>query len=235
MKFVRWLWKVIRKGVWLLGIFPTLLDYISAYIPGDYIPTHVSDFLGTGGSQNLTLFLAAGGMLVGAFLVHLETEARLADYEHQAPEYELKIKEVTSDFCGSGCHVEVHCHLSIMGTNPFKGELEYITVSSEGQIRGLGRWKIHGAGYGGARSRLPVTVPNSECDLVVVVHAKIEEETPEPSFRDAWKDVEFSLQLMTGYSTQPVGYVQKPLLVNIPIDLGEQFDALAASRRKTSG
>jgi hypothetical protein len=147
----------------------------------------------------------------------------------------LKIKEVTSNVCRSRCHVEVHCYLSIMGTNPFKGDLKHITVSSEGQIRGLGLWEIRDAEYGPAKSRLPVTIPNSECNLVVVAHAKIEEGTPGPGFRDEWKNAEFSLHLMIEYFTQPVGYVQKPLPVNIPIDLGEQFDALASSRGRKSG
>ena len=174
-------------------------------------------------------------MLISAFLVHLETEAKLAAYEYQAPKYELKTKEVTSNLCGSGCHVEVRCHLSIRGTNPFKGELKHITVSSKSQIRGLGLWEIHRAGYGRAQSPLPMTVPNSECDLVIVIHAEIEEETPELGPRDEWSNAEFLLQLVTEYFTQPIGYVPLLLPVNISADLREQFDTLASSRRKRGG
>ena len=184
----------------------------------------------------MTLVLITIGMLVSAFLVHLETEARLATYEYQAPEYELMTKEVTSGFCESGCHVEVRCHLSIRGTNSFKGELKHITVSGKGRIRGLGLWEVHHAGYGHAQSHLPVTVPNSECDLVVVIQARmIEEETPEPGYRDKWRNAEFLLHLMTECFTQPIGCVQKPLLVSTQVDLGEQFDALTSSCKRRGG
>jgi hypothetical protein len=228
-EFLYWLKQVIRKWWVWLGLLPLILDLAYAYIPSAFIPPPIDTLLEVGANWQLTLILMTVGLLISAFRVHLETASRLAAYEYQAAEYELKTYEVTSNLCISGCHVEVHCQISIRGTNPFKGELKHISLSTESQMMGLGPWKIHRTYWGRAQSSLPITVPDSECDLAIVIHAAIEKEASELGPRDNWRNVEFLLHLVTEYFTQRIGYVQKLLPVRISADLGEQYDTLASS------
>ena len=137
-EFLYWLKQVTRKWWVWLGLLPLILDLADAYIPSAFIPPPIDTLLEVGANWQLTLILTTVGLLISAFRVHLDTASRLAAYEYQAPEYKLRIYEVTSNLCTSGCHVEVRCQLSIRGTNPFKGELKHISLSTESQVMGLG-------------------------------------------------------------------------------------------------
>jgi len=35
-EFILWLCQVLKKGIWLLGFLPALLDYVFAYVPADF-------------------------------------------------------------------------------------------------------------------------------------------------------------------------------------------------------
>ena len=71
--FVYWSWRVLKKGFWVLGLVPLLLDYISAYIPSQYIPNYIQSLANKGGNWQLTLVLVCLGLLASAYFVHLET------------------------------------------------------------------------------------------------------------------------------------------------------------------
>jgi len=88
--FAVWAWRILKKGVWLLGFLPQLLDYVSIYIPSQYVPAYVKDLLEKGGDWRLTLILVVTGFLVSAFLVHLETQQVLK-------ERDLKIREFADE------------------------------------------------------------------------------------------------------------------------------------------
>jgi hypothetical protein len=226
-KFPGWLGQVLRKWWVWLGLFPLLLHLVSAYIPPENMPSRISSLLEVGANWQLTLVLVTIGMLISAFLVYSETDARLAAYEYQAPEYDLKPKEITCGFCGQGCHVEVRWHYTIRGINPFEGNLARITIDNASQIRGLGHWEI-------SHAKLPKSIPNSEVDLEVVARAKIQE-APELDAREEWESAKLLFQLVIEYFTQPVGYTRRLIPVNVQVDLGKQFDALFSSRKQTGG
>ena len=224
-KFLSWLGQVLRKWWVWLGLLPLLLDLVSAYIPAEYIPSRISSLLEVGANWQLTLVLVTIGMLISAFLVYSETVATLAAYEYQAPEYDLKPKEITGDFCRAGCHVEVHCHYTIRGINPFEGELARITIDNASQIEGLGRWEI-------CHTKGPLkSIPNTEVDLVVVARAEIQEAT-KLGAREDWENAQFLFHLVIEYFTQPVGYTRKLIPVSVQVDLGKQFDTLISSRKE---
>jgi len=77
MTFIRWSSRVLKKGFWVLGLVPQLLDYISTYVPSQNIPAAIRNLLEKGGNWRLTLILVSIGLLVSAFLVHLETQQAL--------------------------------------------------------------------------------------------------------------------------------------------------------------
>lgn len=82
MVFINWIWKIIKKWLWVLGLLPLFFDYIFTYIPNDYIPKAILDLTREGASWQLTGILIAIGFLISSFLVHEETRK----------EYEEKLK-----------------------------------------------------------------------------------------------------------------------------------------------
>lgn len=85
--FAAWGWRILKKGVWLLGFLPQLLDYISTYIPSRYVPVYVRGLLEKGGDWRLTLIFMVTGLLVSAFLVHLETQQALKERDLKIHEF----------------------------------------------------------------------------------------------------------------------------------------------------
>lgn len=88
--FTVWGWRILKKGIWLLGLLPQLLDYVSTYIPPRYVPAYMQDLLEKGGDWRLTLILVTTGLLFSAFLVYLETQQALR-------ENDLKIHELIGE------------------------------------------------------------------------------------------------------------------------------------------
>jgi hypothetical protein len=75
-----WLLQVLSKGVWLLGFLPQLLDLAATYIPHDFIPRPILNWLEEGVTWELTLILVSSGLVVSAYLVHRETQAILSEF-----------------------------------------------------------------------------------------------------------------------------------------------------------
>jgi hypothetical protein len=234
MKFIHWSWRVVKRGIWLLGFLPALLDYIAAYVPADYIPENVSTLLETGASPQGSLVLVAIGLLISAFLVHSKTEARLAAYEHQAPEYELKIQEVTSKLCSKDV-LHIECNFSMRSLKPWPGYLSRVVVEDDDQVEELTDWEIERV-YRLHRnvyvplSDWPFPVPQSECDFKVMIHSKVNEPV-DLRQRAVWKKTMIPLHLLIEYYTQPVGDVQKLIPLGVQVDLSEEFDSIVASHR----
>jgi len=227
------LWQVIRKGFWLLGLLPTLLDYTSAYVPADRVPKCVSDWLAKGASLQLSLILVAIALLVSAFLVHSKTEARLKAYEHQAPDYELKTKEVSSKLCPGGVHIE--CGFSMKARNQWPGCLARVTVESDSRIQGLADWKLEHVHLLQREVWVrivdwPFSIPQSESDFQVTIHSEIREPVDSRQ-RAEWENAVISLRLLIEHYTQPAGHVRRLFPLEIQVNLGKELDAALASRR----
>ena len=74
-ELLRWLWLVLRKWIWLLGLLPAALDIASTYIPMfPQVQVPLQWSIGAG----------CLGIFVSAFLVHLDVKSRLAAYEYQS-------------------------------------------------------------------------------------------------------------------------------------------------------
>lgn len=205
---------------------PSILDFISAYIPKKDLPPSLNKLLEAGASWETTLIIVTFLLLRAAFLVHLEIMNRLEAYEFQAPDYELEIKNVSCNLCSNRCHVEVCCNLGIRGTNAFSGDLIRVVAESKNQIKGLDPWEILSVYYGNYGSTLPKTIPNSDFELIIKIHAKLFKETIESMSRDGWRNAKILIHLVYRYFTQPVGLVQKVLPIELLVDLRDQFDLL---------
>jgi hypothetical protein len=225
-KFVDWLRRVLKKWIWALGFLPQLLDYVSTYIPADYVPSFISDLLEVGGNWQLTGILVAIGLLISAFLVQLEVETKLADYEHQEPKYALDI-EVSSKICRGG-QVHIDCKFIMNSLNPWPGTLAEVGIEDrQNQLKGLGEWKLTGKPVG-----LPRQIRQPEHDFDITIHAEIIGSI-DVMQRSRWESVTIPLFLLLEYYTQPNGLVRKSLPLSISVDLGQQFDSIAESQSRT--
>ena len=78
-------------------------------------------------------------MVMSAFLVHSETQARLAEYEDQEPKYEVTVLEVPgSRICGPRAHVHVSCRFRMKYLSSWSGFLAGAVVEPEKNVGGLG-------------------------------------------------------------------------------------------------
>lgn len=86
--FVMWGIKVLRKGLWLLGLVPQFLDYVITFIPSGYIPVPLMNLLEKGGNWTLTLLLVTLGIVLSSYLVHRENETEKREFKKQLDEIE---------------------------------------------------------------------------------------------------------------------------------------------------
>ena len=93
--FVKWAIRVLKKGFWLLGFLPQIIDYIFAFIPADYIPPPVKSFIDSGGSWNLTLTLLALGLIISSYIVYKEVEKEKQDVQIQLEEIKNSEPKIT--------------------------------------------------------------------------------------------------------------------------------------------
>ena len=68
-----WPLRVLGKWIWVLGLTPLLLDYVTTYLPRNAIPAPLSQLIETGAPWQLSLVLLTLGLLLSAYLVHRET------------------------------------------------------------------------------------------------------------------------------------------------------------------
>jgi hypothetical protein len=235
MIFIRWLWQVIKKGFWVLGFLPTLIEIITTYIPNNYIPKSVSEFMQRGFSLQLSLTLVVIGLFISAFLVYKGNIVKLAAYENQAPEYELKINEVTRKFYPPE-RIQVECDFSMIGIKPWSGDLSNIIVERRSNIKKFIDWKIKGV-YWLHRDNVyiiikewPYSIPQNESGFRVSIYSDINKSIDEEE-RVVWEHIMIPVRLIIQYYSQPVGQVQKKVPMEIKVDLSKEFDLIRASRK----
>jgi hypothetical protein len=234
MKFLGWFVQVLKKGVWVLGFVPALLDYIITYVPTDYIPTFVSNFLEVGATWHQTLVFTLIGLLISAFLVHSQTETKLTEYEYQEPLYELELREVNSEICRSDAHVHVVSTFSMRSLTPWFGYLIRITIGDKGRVTGLENWEVEDIHVDGrllTNNNLPFSIPQGECKFDVRALAEIKPFTDSQQQKE-WEKVMVPVQLLVAYHTQPVGEVSKLLSLDIPVNLAAEFDLVKTQQEK---
>jgi hypothetical protein len=72
--FCVWLYQVLRKMGWLLGLLPLLVDYISVYVRTGYRPFPITSLIEEGLSTYWALGLAVCGIVLSSFLTHREMQ-----------------------------------------------------------------------------------------------------------------------------------------------------------------
>jgi len=219
-----WLWLVIRKWIWLLGLLPAALDIASTYVPGFpqvQIPLEWS--------------IGAGclGVFISAFLVHLDVKSRLATYEYQEPEYDLQILKVSSKVCGED-NIHVDATFRMTRKNPWPGALMEISLVDSRLPDGIGEGQISRISYQPVDwhcynpLKLPYTIPPVGCDFEITLHYLVVE-SPDRRDEKQWEEAIIHLWLLIGYETQPVGYIQKSVPLSISVNLIEVFEEFAVS------
>lgn len=224
--FWNWLRAIFKKWVWVLGLTPLLLDYVSSYIPEQYTPTSVANFLETGTTWQLSLVLFSIGLFVSIYLVHVDNEKRyeseytsvknrLKTYEHHAPEYLMEITDTDVGTCNSGCHVEIKCTIKIEPTNPWTGFLTKVFIRGKHQLMSLSDWEIERVSVNNNTLRdKPLEIKAPKVDLDVKIKSAINHKIE--LVEHEWNEVTIPINLLIEYMTNPVGQVEisKDLLIN---------------------
>ena len=78
-KFLRWLWQIIKKGIWLAAAIPYILDFIAAYVPTNLVPPLIANYAKSGITVQSSLILFSIGIFISAYLVHRDTEIQFSD------------------------------------------------------------------------------------------------------------------------------------------------------------
>lgn len=73
-QFMNWFFRIVKKGIWVIGFIPLLLDYVTTFIPASYFPRPLLNFIEQGSNWNLTLVLVSLGLIISSYLVFLESE-----------------------------------------------------------------------------------------------------------------------------------------------------------------
>jgi hypothetical protein len=118
MTLINWSWKVLKKGVWVLGFVPQLLDYVSTYVPRKHVPDPILNLLEKGGNWQLTLVLVGVGLFASAYLVHLETIQALAERERRIRELESQRPDIVVGFQDSAGHLVKKLELQLNSLPP---------------------------------------------------------------------------------------------------------------------
>ncbi len=54
IQFINWFYRVTKKGIWLIGFIPLVLDYVTTLIPANNFPLPLLNFIEQGGNWNIT-------------------------------------------------------------------------------------------------------------------------------------------------------------------------------------
>jgi hypothetical protein len=240
--FREWLFAVLKKWLWVLGLAPAIVDFVSVYIPSRFIPSPVASFLASGATLPLSLTLFVVGFFASTYLVYkdsqqrsmarvTEFENRLEAYEHHAPEYEIAVTDVEVGSCLSGCHVEVGFNLSLAPLNPWAGHLASIFIDNRHQITGLGEWTdltMQKSNQSPVHPPTEINAPN----LALYMSMKAEIGIEKQLIESEWSLLGVPITLVIGYFTQPVGNVEIKRELTLPVDLRKRFLAAQEYQRR---
>jgi hypothetical protein len=96
--FLLWVWKVIKKLFWMLGLPPLLLDLASLYIPVRNLPKPIRILLEKGGSWRLTAILGGFGILLSAYSVYRENKRDLEGCRSDLQEFTERQPDIAVGF-----------------------------------------------------------------------------------------------------------------------------------------
>jgi len=208
--------------IWVLWIF-VLLDVlgliVDMFVPEISLPWWL-------------YWLIAGVGFCGANVrLLLDCEDRLAEYEEQAPEYELEVSDVGADVCRQACHFDVECTVTITPTTQWIGYLAKPTVDRENSIQGLGDWYVERVGYSDRCTRIsdwPFQIPDRVLDLRVHIRCKTSDQI-DSSQADEWAGALLRLNLQIGRAMPRGGVATK--MWGLDVDLRKALGRASAIRK----
>lgn len=126
--FIQWLWKVITKLFWVLGLVPLAIDFLDAYIPKGILPHQLENYIQNGGTWTLTLIFGSFGLLISAYLVYIETNRNFEEMKRQIQEVEDRQPVLVVGF--QDCQKRLVKDIQII-LNPIVEEPDYAKLIEE--------------------------------------------------------------------------------------------------------
>lgn len=103
--FLRWIWEVVKKLFWVLGLPSLALDLASIYIPVQHMPKPIRNLLEKGGNWRLTAILGGLGILLSAYSVYREVERDLEECRSDLREVRGKHPDIAVGFQDDDGHL----------------------------------------------------------------------------------------------------------------------------------
>jgi len=183
-------------------------------------------------ARGITAFVLVLSFLWTAYKLESAVQSRLAAYEDQAPDYEVRVTKTLAGAIRS--HMWVSVILGFENRSPWPGTLTAVNLDKVTSLGADVEWSVTEFGWSAAgrysgMMSLPRQLPQPKCGLLVAINAAIGGSLDSVE-REQWASVVIPLRLLVEYYTQPVGLVQTLLATDVTVDLREQFDSVVSSK-----
>ena len=231
MRFIRdllsWTWRMLRKGIWALGLLPSALDYLHAYLPKKYVPDLVTRFVDLGVSLQLSVTLIVVALFVSSYLVYQDAAKRLRIYEDQAPVYRVHVMLAEGWKSPLSHSIIVHCTLRIIAQSIWRGFLASAYVFGERSHACLEPWEVHShepdRGF-------PFEIPHPSYEISVKLVSNLVE-GHRLGWRSRWRSVRIPLRLAIKHPLRPIGEAYQVLPADFKVNLLEAYDEISSQRK----
>lgn len=233
-----WLLAVLTRFMPLMLLNPDVLDLIRSFIPNQYIPKFLLDYINAGANWTVTTIWIIAALLISAYAVHHHNQKRLlatlsglqnrlSAYEDHEPKYDITVSEVEiARTCP--CHTQINGLISITPQNAWEGELSnkpFIRCEDNAVAKAFfsGDTDLfiekYTAGQRSSKVEFPYSITtNGTTTLVFGLKFPLGDENINSSILS--KTVPFRIELVYTYYAPALGYpVQNKQMVEFEVDL----------------
>ena len=213
--FVHWVYLILKKWVWAIGLPLPILDLLSLYVPG---------FPQISISWQLSVSVIVCGFIISAFLVYRDQELHLAELLENEPQFKFQLSDISQKIC-EGDKIHLECNIRISSHTAWLGILDNISLEAIKLPEFMGSGEISGMQYQAIGwhcpnvLKLPYQIPQNGVDIGLEMHFPYENiegmSKNKPKGRGS-----VNLCFLIGFQTPARGYLQKCERVKMPLDFG---------------
>jgi hypothetical protein len=220
LDFFRWIYLLLKKWVWVIGLPLPVLDMLSLYIPG---------FPKINISWQLSIGVAIIGFVFSAFLVYREQKLRLDAIFDNAPEYDIQVSGLSQKICEAN-KIHIECNVRITCKTVWVGVLDNVSLEAINLPAIIGLGEISNKTYRPLdwhcpnQLKLSYEIPQNGVDVGLEIHYAYNENVEVDS--TDFKKGAIAVCFLIGYHTPRLGYIQKCERVWLSLDFSNLGDLI---------